>query len=612
MKSVTMKSPNSTKNKLKGSYQIDGTEPDNEHAGGLLVSVSKKKKKSAKDSEVKSPPVNSCEDSENAPKKNVHPKKDKKKVNPYTVFVGNISFKATKEEVKDHFQKIGDVVEVRMPTQKGTDKVKGFAYVEVKDRISYEKALALHHSHLHGRKINVEYTTQGKKGGPKEEKIKQKNLKLRALSKVGIIFPRKALKTKTKTEAKSAWEMDDEEEKSDKMAISNTKRARNSSESDEKSGKKKKKQQNAELMNKSVSSPNVSQNKKGAQMVATPKQQQKMMKNKPVDGKKSKSMAAAKGAGKSGAAKQGKKKKSSEGSDSDEDEDDDDNEEEDDDNEEEEDEEDQEMGEGSEEEESDEEEAAVEKEAAEASGSEEEVEEAAANAEGDSDEEEDNENDDDDEDDSDADESPPKKIQKRQDTREERSDRSDEYTAFVSNIPYSASQDDLKKFFGAAGTVKSVRIPVDSKTGRPRGFVFVSFEDEEGLKAAVEMDGEEMEGRSLKIMKSFNSGGDRREGGFRGGRGGGFRGGDRRGGGGFRGGRGGFRGGDRRGGGGFRGGDRGGRGGFRGDRRGGRGRDFEDKFGGGGGSGKFRGGSGGKPWKKDGDRRQKQVAGDSD
>lgn len=90
--------------------------------------------------------------------------------------------------------------------------------------------------------------------------------------------------------------------------------------------------------------------------------------------------------------------------------------------------------------------------------------------------------------------------------------------------------------------------------GRPKGFAHVEFETHEAAKAALELNGSNLDGRDLRLDLSSGS----RGGGF-GGRGG--RGGDR---GGFRGG---FRGGDR---GGFRGGDRGGRGGFRGG-RGGRG-----------------------------------------
>ncbi len=99
--------------------------------------------------------------------------------------------------------------------------------------------------------------------------------------------------------------------------------------------------------------------------------------------------------------------------------------------------------------------------------------------------------------------------------------------------------------------------------GRPKGFAHVEFESPEAASKALELNGQTLDDRQLRLDLSSSSnrgsGGDR--GGFRGGRGGfgdrgGFRGGSR---GGF-GDRGGFRGGF----GGDRGGFRGGRGGFRG------------------------------------------------
>lgn len=94
-----------------------------------------------------------------------------------------------------------------------------------------------------------------------------------------------------------------------------------------------------------------------------------------------------------------------------------------------------------------------------------------------------------------------------------------------------------------------------NEEGRSRGFGHVEFADPAMAKKALEMNGQNLDGRDCRLDLSASK--PRPQGGFGGGRGGGFggrggRGGDR---GGFRGGdRGGFRGG--------RGGGRGGRGGF--------------------------------------------------
>ena len=138
-------------------------------------------------------------------------------------------------------------------------------------------------------------------------------------------------------------------------------------------------------------------------------------------------------------------------------------------------------------------------------------------------------------------------------------------TLFVGNLNFDVSEDTVWAFFGDYG-VKSVRLPTDRDTGRPKGFGYVEFEDIDGAKKAFEAsNGAEIEGRSIRLDysqprdSSGGRGGARgfgNQGGRGGGRGFGDRFGDRGGRGGGRGGRGGF--GDR--GRGGRGGDRGGRG----------------------------------------------------
>lgn len=97
----------------------------------------------------------------------------------YVLFVGNLPYSVTKEQLEEHFRKTGGVKAVRIPKEKGTGKSKGFAYVEFKNRISHGIALRLHHTTLGGRKINVEFTSHGSgKNDQRKEKLKLKNLKL--------------------------------------------------------------------------------------------------------------------------------------------------------------------------------------------------------------------------------------------------------------------------------------------------------------------------------------------------------------------------------------------------------------------------------------------------
>ena len=144
---------------------------------------------------------------------------------------------------------------------------------------------------------------------------------------------------------------------------------------------------------------------------------------------------------------------------------------------------------------------------------------------------------------------------------------------FVGNLPWAATESDIRAHFSQGGEVVSVEVMMDKFTGRPRGFAFVTMATAQAAQDAIaKTENIDFMGRPLKVnvarpreeRPSF--GGDRpRSGGFGGGeRRGGFGGGDRGGfgGGGSRGGfgggsRGGFGGGERRSGG-FGGGDRGG------------------------------------------------------
>jgi cold-inducible RNA-binding protein len=100
---------------------------------------------------------------------------------------------------------------------------------------------------------------------------------------------------------------------------------------------------------------------------------------------------------------------------------------------------------------------------------------------------------------------------------------------YVGNLPFTASEDDVRQAFAAYGTVSSVAIIKDRETGQSRGFAFVEMPNsEEGTKAINAMNGTPLKGRALKVNEarpreeSFGGGGGR-QGGFGGGGGGGRR-----------------------------------------------------------------------------------------
>jgi hypothetical protein len=112
---------------------------------------------------------------------------------------------------------------------------------------------------------------------------------------------------------------------------------------------------------------------------------------------------------------------------------------------------------------------------------------------------------------------------------------------YVGNLPFTASEDEIRELFERHGAVDKVSVITDRETGRPRGFAFVEMGEGANADAAIQaLDGRDFGGRSLRV----NEAQDRRGGGGGGGGGGyGGGGGGRGGGGGGYGGGGGGRGG---------------------------------------------------------------------
>jgi RNA recognition motif-containing protein len=99
---------------------------------------------------------------------------------------------------------------------------------------------------------------------------------------------------------------------------------------------------------------------------------------------------------------------------------------------------------------------------------------------------------------------------------------------YVGNLSFNTSNEDLQELFGQAGTVESVNIVEDRDTGRSRGFGFVEMSSkEEGAAAIEQLNGKEIDGRSLTVNEArpreerSGGGGNRGGGGGRGGYGGG-------------------------------------------------------------------------------------------
>jgi nucleolar protein 6 len=106
----------------------------------------------------------------------------------FIVFIGNLPFTATTEQITEHFASI-QPQSVRHSTEKGTNKSKGFAFLEFANYDRMKTCLKLYHHSMFDsgiggergkRRINVELTAGG--GGSKsegrKEKLKEKNVRL--------------------------------------------------------------------------------------------------------------------------------------------------------------------------------------------------------------------------------------------------------------------------------------------------------------------------------------------------------------------------------------------------------------------------------------------------
>ena len=74
---------------------------------------------------------------------------------------------------------------------------------------------------------------------------------------------------------------------------------------------------------------------------------------------------------------------------------------------------------------------------------------------------------------------------------------------YVGNLPYSTTEEDLRKLFSQYGNVDSVAVITDRDTGRSKGFGFVEFPDENEARNAISaLSGQEYGGRALTVNEA--------------------------------------------------------------------------------------------------------------
>lgn len=74
---------------------------------------------------------------------------------------------------------------------------------------------------------------------------------------------------------------------------------------------------------------------------------------------------------------------------------------------------------------------------------------------------------------------------------------------YVGNLPYNVTDEALGELFASYGEITEAKVITDKFSGRSKGFGFVTMADEAAAeKAIAEMNGKEMEGRTLVVNVS--------------------------------------------------------------------------------------------------------------
>jgi RNA recognition motif-containing protein len=74
---------------------------------------------------------------------------------------------------------------------------------------------------------------------------------------------------------------------------------------------------------------------------------------------------------------------------------------------------------------------------------------------------------------------------------------------YVGNLPFSATEETLLETFSKCGTVDSAKLITDRDTGRSKGFAFVEMSnDDEAQDAISQFDGQDLDGRPLRVNEA--------------------------------------------------------------------------------------------------------------
>ena len=74
---------------------------------------------------------------------------------------------------------------------------------------------------------------------------------------------------------------------------------------------------------------------------------------------------------------------------------------------------------------------------------------------------------------------------------------------YVGNLPFSAQENDIMDLFSNHGSVRQVKLIIDRESGRSKGFAFVSMDNSDEGKVAIEaVNGHELDRRNLVVNEA--------------------------------------------------------------------------------------------------------------
>uniref|UniRef100_A0A7E4V2G0 RNA-binding protein 34 n=1 Tax=Panagrellus redivivus TaxID=6233 RepID=A0A7E4V2G0_PANRE len=77
------------------------------------------------------------------------------------------------------------------------------------------------------------------------------------------------------------------------------------------------------------------------------------------------------------------------------------------------------------------------------------------------------------------------------------------HSAFVSNLPFDITDEEVYAHFDGAGKIKAVRVVRDKYSGLGKGIAYVEFDGKDGVEAAVELNDSTLKGRKIRVSKSL-------------------------------------------------------------------------------------------------------------